>query len=300
LQARIEVPTRAHALAREPDGSVLAVARRPGEWLLRWHPQADSVQWHWIDDDYRLNGHVLLGRDGDSLLTTETDLQSGAGLLVRRDRSSLVVTHRWPTQGQDPHAMLYLPHGDVLVANGGIASRPETGRARVPGEPVDASLVAMSDSDGQRRQTWRLADKALSLRHLALHPGGQLAVAMQAHHDDRLLRDRAPVLAVLDSTQQQLVPVAGTGQVAGYGGDVTALGGHWFVSCPRADCVLRVAVTGSASVTRLALADACALAAAADQAWGLAIGRHAGLQLGQAQATPSPLGATPDNHAVVL
>jgi len=36
IETVLEVPTRAHGLLREASGSLLAVARRPGDWLLRW------------------------------------------------------------------------------------------------------------------------------------------------------------------------------------------------------------------------------------------------------------------------
>src|SRR3990167_1248481 len=38
IHASLEVPTRAHGLFVLPDGSVLATARRPGDWLVRWWP----------------------------------------------------------------------------------------------------------------------------------------------------------------------------------------------------------------------------------------------------------------------
>ena len=302
VQASIEVPTRAHDLVVEPGGTVLAVARRPGEWLLRWQPNAgaDRVQWHWVEDDFRLNGHVVVSRDGASLLTTQTDQQTGAGQLVRRDRKSMAATQRWPTQGRDPHAMVYLPDGQLLVANGGVATLPETGRMAREPDRMDSSLVAMSDQDGRLFHAWRLEDRRLSLRHLAWHGSGRVAVAMQAHHDDPAQRDSAPVLAVLDVKRSELRVAPASSGMGGYAGDVASVDGRWFVSCPRSDAVLRLSLDGTQS-RRIALGDACALASSADQAWGWVSGRAAGLQLGRSPpSTLSCLGLKPDNHAAVL
>lgn len=306
VQASIEVPTRAHALALEPEGRVLAVARRPGEWLLRWQPPTagdsagppDALQWHWLDEDARLNGHVLLTPDGAHLLTTETDLQTGDGCLVQRNRHSMAVTARWPTQGQDPHAMQWLPQGLLLVANGGIAARPETGRTRLALDRMDSSLVAMSPTDGRVHQTWALADRRQSLRHLAWHRSGVVGVAMQAQHDDPNQRGDAPVLALLDLKRSELRAVDGSRGLAGYGGDVAMIGDHWFVSGPRSDAVLRLSLDGS-TVTRLPLTEGCALAGSADQSWGWASGSAGGVPLAQTQ-TPLAVDWKPDNHAVVF
>ena len=300
VSASIEVPTRAHGLALEPDGSILAVARRPGEWLLRWRPQQPgdrhAASWHWLEGDSRLNGHVLV--DGDHLLTTETDQESGEGQLVRRDRTSLAATARWPTRGADPHAMLMLPDGQLLVANGGIASRPETGRAGLTLERMDSSLVFMSPSDGAVGRLLQVPDPRLSLRHLAWHRSGRVAVAMQAQHDDAQQRADAPVLALLDLARRRLHVVASSHGVAGYAGDVAAIDDHWFVSCPRAGAVMQFTLDGTL-VGPLALQDACALAGAPDQSWGWASGRAQAWQL-ETVPRSAGLGVSADNHALAL
>ena len=82
----IELPTRAHALLAGPDGALLVVARRPGDWLLRWRPGAAAEpQWAWAAPERAFNGHALWSADGTRLFTTETDLGSGAGLVGVRD-----------------------------------------------------------------------------------------------------------------------------------------------------------------------------------------------------------------------
>ena len=61
--ASVALPTRAHGLVRAPDGTVLAAARRPGEWLLRWSPRDGAVDRVWLDPDRRLTGHLLPSAD---------------------------------------------------------------------------------------------------------------------------------------------------------------------------------------------------------------------------------------------
>lgn len=269
----LAVPTRAHGLAVEAGGSVLALARRPGDWLLRWHPATGDTQWHWMQGDRRFNGHVAASPRGDILWTSETDLETAQGLIGVRDRRSLEKTAEWPTHGMDPHALLVLPQalgripvGSLIVANGGIPALPETGRAKHDLGRMDASLVALSPQTGAVLGQWRLADPFLSIRHLAWDTTSQrLGIALQAEHRDVAQRQAAPVLAVWDG--EQLQPSVGQPDLQGYGGDICARpGGGFVVSCPRADALAQftsAAVWHHNQTHR----DGCALAAQSDQWW---------------------------------
>src|SRR5690606_39989356 len=85
VQQSASVPTRPHALLVEAGGTVLAVSRRPGGWLLRWRPRGSQApQWHWIDGDRRFNGHAIASVEGTQLWTTETDLETGQRSEERR------------------------------------------------------------------------------------------------------------------------------------------------------------------------------------------------------------------------
>lgn len=241
----LPVPTRAHGLWPEAGGdSVLAVARRPGDWLLRWAPASGRVQWHWTEADRRFNGHVIASPDGQQLWTTETDLDSAEGRLGVHAADTLERVGDWPTHGMDPHQLLTLPSalgpwpaGTLLVANGGIPTLPETGRTKRRLDRMDASLVALDPRNGQRLGQWRLADPYLSIRHLAWDPvSGHLGIALQAEHPDDRRRQQAPVLAIWDGSS--LKPASAQPALQGYGGDVCAMpGGGFAVSCPRADAL---------------------------------------------------------------
>ncbi|MBA4194808.1 MAG: DUF1513 domain-containing protein [Comamonadaceae bacterium] len=281
VQRSLMVPRRAHGLWAEAGGSVLAVARRPGDWLLRWQPRTGTTQWHWIDGDRRFNGHVIASSDGTTLWTTETDLDTAQGRLGMRDAASLEKTGEWSTHGMDPHQLLALPQpvgdlpaGTLMVANGGIPTLPETGRSKRELGRMDSSLVALHPGSGALLGQWRLRDPHLSIRHLAWDTTSRtLGVALQAEHPDKAAQAAAPVCAVwngdsLRAAQDQPV-------LAGYGGDICALpgggGGGFAVSCPRAD---RLALFSAQGVWQGAIAHAEACALAADRThWWLASSR---------------------------
>jgi len=269
----LEVPTRAHALLQEASGAIVAVARRPGDWLVRWHPGREP-QWCWIEPDRVFNGHVLASADGRHIYTTETDLADSQGLIGVRDAASLEKLAEWRTGGMDPHQLLLDGDGSLIVANGGIPTQAETGRRKLRLDHMDSSIVRLApQARGERVGLWQLADPRLSLRHLAwgaaLRSGATrrwLGVALQAEHDDAEAKRHAPVLAVFDG--QSLRAVASPAPLAGYGGDIAFTGSGFAVSCPRVDGIaLYGSSAGSADIDwqRLQpLAGAYALAAGAD------------------------------------
>ncbi len=293
--ASVALPTRAHGLVRAPDGTVLAAARRPGEWLLRWSPRDGAVDRVWLDPDRRLTGHLLPSADGRVLYTVETELETGQGRISVRDPRHFARLGDLPTHGIDPHQLLVDADGSLLVANGGVPTAPETGRARLDLERMDASLVRLDARDGRLLGQWRLDDRRLSLRHLARAGDGTVGVALQAEHDEAAVRASAPLLALFDGRGLRLADQAQA--LAGYGGDIAAAEGGFVVSAPRAGGLARWSGDG-----RWAgfdpLPEACALAA--DAAGLAALGRGAAQRGLGAAAEPLRAGTQRfDNHALV-
>ena len=286
VAAEIDVPTRAHGIVVEPEGTLLAVARRPGDWLLRWRP-GGRAQWAWTDASRRFNGHVR--RRGNRLYSSETDVETGEGRVVARDLRTFDVQAVWPTGGIDPHDLSFAPDGMLWVANGGIATLPDSGRRKLHLETMDSSLVCLDPAGGLRGQ-WRLRDRRLSLRHLAQH-GGVVGIALQAEHDDAAERAQAPVLAIFDGKALQAMP---SPPLAGYGGDIATTAAGFAVSVPRASGVALFDRSG-AWRAHVALDQACALASAGAALY--AGGLHAALTLrAGATAMRSVPALKLDNH----
>ncbi|MGA0570855.1 DUF1513 domain-containing protein [Variovorax sp. VNK109] len=244
IAAALDVPTRAHGVLMEKGGTLLAVARRPGDWLLRWSVDGQPMQWAWIEPDRAFNGHVIASADGKHLYTTESNLETGQGLIGVRDARSMEKLAEWPTHGMDPHELLLDQDGSLIVANGGVPALPETGRLKINLERMDASVVRLDARHGPQSGSimgqWRLPDPRLSLRHIAW---GQdpasgtrlLGIALQAEHADAASKQVAPVLAVFDG--KHLKAVHAPQPLGGYGGDIAFADGCFAVSCPRANGV---------------------------------------------------------------
>lgn len=309
----VEVPTRAHGLCALPDGSVLAVARRPGDWLVRWHPDRPTApQWLWVEPGRAFNGHAIASPDGQRIYTTETDLETGTSLISVRDARSLDKLAEWPTHGIDAHELLWdiatAQDGapTLIVANGGVPTTPETGRAKRQLHTMDSSLVRLHGTRGERLGQWRLSDPRLSLRHLAWSPERDtLGIALQAEHDNGADQDAAPVLALFDgeALRLQAAPQAVAAAMHGYGGSIAATVHGWAVSCPRADGIATFAPQGDWQAL-VPLPQVCALAVDGVQLW--AAGRAHSLQDAQAARPqthvhgPALAGARFDNHWIRL
>ena len=224
IRHAVALPTRPHGLLPETDGSLLVVGVRPGAWLLRLDGKGREMQRVNLDDEAsgaRLNGHAIVGRQGDVIYTTETDARSGRGRIGVRDRHSLRKIDEWDSHGREPHQLLLDADGHLMIANGGI---PRTAAdKKYDLHRMDSSLVRLDGQNGGLQRQWQLDDRRLSLRHLAWSHGHKtgksyLGIAMQAEHDDAAARAAAPVLAVLDGDELYVPTRANDG--VGYAGDI--------------------------------------------------------------------------------
>lgn len=299
VSARLVVPTRAHGFARLPNGDVLAAARRPGLWLRRFAPEGKLRHEAWAEPGRQFNGHVLPSADGRVLYSTEQWHEDGAGVVALRDPLTLALKDEWETGGTDPHQLLRV--GDTLyVANGGVPTRPETGRAKQALARMDSSLVAFDLRTGRRSGPWRIEDPRLSLRHLAWHDGSRtLGIALQAEHDDPAERARAPLLAVFDSQRLRTVALTGGEPTAGYAGDLCATPDGFLLSATRAGALMRWSLR-EGWVASIPLAEACALIGTPSVSHVLALGSATGWVETGAEPLKLPAGCKPDNHALLL
>lgn len=298
IRSTLDVPTRAHGLLQEPGGTLLAVARRPGDWLLRWNREGKALQWRWIEPRRAFAGHVLASADGRTVYTTELDLDSGMGLVGVRDAATLEKQDEWATHGMDPHMLTWdaTRPETLIVANGGVPTQPETGRVKRDMDRMDSSIVRLAGSTGERLGQWRLGDPRLSLRHLAWN-GNLLGVALQAEHDNARAKASAPILALFDGQSLRTVDVPIS--LAGYGGSIAPLGDGFAVGCPRSQGVAVLGIEGFRTLVNLD--EACPLATANGRLWAGGGGKLMAMALDMHPAGEGQVpGIRLDNHWIAL
>lgn len=314
IAAQVLLPQRAHGLQAEPQGGFLAVAARPGRYLLRCDAQGQAMLYHSLDKELphrTLSGHSTSSADGQWLYTPETDSASGQGWVSVREHATLRKVAEWPSHGIDPHQCLVDPQGALLLVNGGIP-RDADGKKRNL-DQMAPSLVRLDGTSGALLGRWRLKDPRLSLRHMAwsLEPAPHtaqpvLGIGLQAEHDDPSARHAAPALAVFNGTTLH-IPSAST-LAGGYAGDIAAgPGGGFILSGQKTKRGLLWHPDAPDALHTVAeLSELCALAS-----WHNA-GRSTGILMGGARGVarwhPSepaamlawPQAMSPDNHWVLL
>ncbi|GMV02689.1 MAG: hypothetical protein AMXMBFR52_23450 [Burkholderiales bacterium] len=225
IESAVAVPGRPHAVVPEPGGGFLAVAARPGQWLLRMDARgtvANRLAMADEGDQRTLDGHVIASRDGQWLFTGETDRQSGDGWVSVRDTRDLRKVAQFRTHGIDPHQILVADDDRLIVANGGIPRGPGGGKRDL--HRMNPSLVRMDPANGELLGKWTLPDRRLSPHHIAWNePTGSvprlLGIGLQAEHDHPAERRAAPLLAVWDG---QKLTAPRLPEAQGYAGDVAA------------------------------------------------------------------------------
>ena len=174
------LPDRGHDVTFDPGSRRSVVfARRPGAFMVvfdhsgRVPPQTitSPVGRHFF-------GHGLFSPDGKLLYATENDFEAAEGMVGIYDATDgFRRLGEFPTHGMDPHEMLLMPDGRTLaVANGGIETHPDFGRAKLNIATMQPSLVFLD------RQTGALIEKhelkpalhQLSIRHMDLDGAGKL------------------------------------------------------------------------------------------------------------------------------
>ncbi|ENO88653.1 DUF1513 domain-containing protein [Thauera linaloolentis] len=255
----LALPARGHDIAWHPsaDGSAVVVARRPGDFLVRWHvPTGVEVARFEADDESRFEGHIAFRPDGRVLYATETDLITGDGRIGVFDALSLERLDAWPCGGVGPHAVEWMADGRLAVAVGGILTLPETGRVKRNLASMDPSLTFLDPGDGQLLSQHRLPDAFMSVRHIAQDAGGGVAVSLQ--NEGRTAR---PLFALLDGRQLRygeadadLIERCGD-----YAGDIIASNGGFAVSCTRAGVTATWSADGKAQAV-FATRRVCAMA----------------------------------------
>lgn len=311
------LPARAHHVAvSEALGCYIAVARRPGTWLVLGdlHTGAEHAQLQ-VPAGRHLYGHGVFSNDARYFYTTESafeDRDSDSGLVVEwavlqgQGGLSLERRREFPTLGVGPHEILLMPDGATLVvANGGMRTHPATEREVLNLDSMQPSLVYLDRHSGSVVEQQFLPQELHqnSIRHLDVTAAGLVAIGLQFQGEAWMnvplvaTHRRGEALRLLD------IPPELHPQLQQYVGSVRfdRSGRYLAASCPRGNQLTFWDSASGALLHSLRARDACGLAAMQQGfVFSSGVGRLAAIDLAdnsvQEFALPADWQGFWDNH----
>ncbi len=253
-------------------------------------------------------GHAVFDAGERLFYTTENDHEAGRGAIGVWDAADgYARLGEFDSGGIGPHDLAIGEGGrSLVVANGGVLTHPDSGRAKLNLATMEPSLAVIDRATGklERRMTLPRELHQLGIRHLALAPDGIVGFGMQyegpADHAVPLAGIWAPDGAVTLLTHDAASP----GDTRNYVGDVAIddTGRYLAASFPRGSRVGVWDLVTKRSIGMVAAADACGLAAepGSQRLWisdgtGAIGAIEPGTPLARSTITPVP-GMAFDNH----
>jgi uncharacterized protein len=262
---QLPLPGRGHAAAAHPSKpQAVAFARRPGNFALVIDCITGRVTATLHAPQGRhFYGHGVFSADGSLLYTTENDYANGIGRIGVWDAAlDYVRVDEFASGGVGPHDIKRLPGGDTLVvANGGIDTHPDSGRAKLNIPTMRPNLTYINGRRISEQVELPPEMHRNSIRHLAVGSDGQVAFGMQWQGDGD-----APALVALHRQGSAPLLLEAAEDMHGYIGSIVLSddGAEIAVTSPRAGLVQMFDATRATYGRSIALTDVCGVAAASD------------------------------------
>ncbi|PVZ72245.1 DUF1513 domain-containing protein [Pelagibaculum spongiae] len=264
----IPLPARGHAPTLSPDGKQLVmVARRPENWLLVANLQTGQSQTLQGHPNRHLHGHGVFSANGQWFYTTENDFDNQRGVIGIYDvENQFERTGEFASGGIGPHELLLSPDGQYLIiANGGILTHPDTGRAKLNLESMQPNLAIIERTTGKQVIRQQLDKKyhQLSIRHIAVNQDFSVGIALQYQGKKS---DRHPLIALWKpGSEIKLldIPANKLDRMRNYCGSITmdSNGQVMAVSSPRGGLISYWSTDNGQWLGHSDLADGCGIAA---------------------------------------
>lgn len=268
----IPLSARGHDVAISPDArTAVAFARRPGDFAVVIDLiGAAEPRIFTASAGRHFYGHGVFSADGHLLFATENDYEAARGVLGVYDvEVGFRRVGELPTHGVGPHEVLMMPDGVTLcVANGGIETHPDAGRAKLNIDTMSPSIAFIDSRTGDLKAQHELSKNLhqLSLRHMCCDAQGNVWFGGQWEGG----QDATPWLVGrvgIDKPIAMSEPRATSGQdLKGYIGSMALSrdGRIIAASAPRAGRILYFDAATAEIVGEKHLADACGIAPTED------------------------------------
>lgn len=178
LLHQVPLPDRGHDVTFDPvSGRSVIFARQPGTFAVVFDHAGKSVPMTIQSVAGRhFYGHGVFSPDGALLYATENDFDNAAGMVGIYDaRDAFRRTGEFPTHGIGPHELILLGDGRTLaIANGGIETHPDFGRAKLNIPTMKPSFAFIDRISGDLIEKHELPPDLhqLSIRHMDVDADG--------------------------------------------------------------------------------------------------------------------------------
>ena len=268
LLREIPLEARGHDTTVHHEAGIgVMFARRPGDFAVAFElARASPPQVFRTPADRHFYGHGVFSQEGRLLYATENDFENARGLIGVYDvKAGFSRVGEFPSGGVGPHDLHLLPDGRTLVvANGGIETHPDAGRAKLNVSEMRPSLAFIDREDGRLLARHELGwdFHKLSIRHLDVDHSGKVWFGGQWEGS----LDEAPDLLGTASLDQPLklleMQAALPARLKGYIGSVSLdrSGRLLAASAPRAGRVLYFDTATEKLVSQSHIVDGCGVA----------------------------------------
>ncbi len=205
----VALPERGHDIAHDPgSGRSVVFARQPGTFFVAFDHagRTPPVTVQSIAGRHFF-GHGVFSPDGALLYATENDFDAAAGVVGVYDvTGGFARIGEFPTYGVGPHELLLLGDGKtVAIANGGIETHPDFGRAKLNIATMKPSFVLVDRLTGDLVEKHELppALHQLSIRHMDTDQAG--AVWFGCQHEGPATEKPALVGRALRGRELELI-----------------------------------------------------------------------------------------------
>ena len=182
---QVGLPARAHGMAfNKATGKTVAFARRPGTYAMIFDPstKGEPVVITSVEGRH-FYGHGAFSPDGRILYASENDFDANRGMIGLYDATDRFARiGEYQTYGVGPHDMTVSDDGRMLVvANGGIETHPDFGRAKLNLDSMQPSLTLIDAASGALIEKHTLPSEwaQVSTRHVDLDADGRVWFACQ-------------------------------------------------------------------------------------------------------------------------
>lgn len=268
LVVRVPSAFRGHGSAWHPAWAerVVMFARRPGT-SAAVVDLAEGRVLHALDapPGMLVQGHGAFSADGGLLYVALAHEHTAEGSVGVWRTDTWAQVGELDSFGIGPHELRLMPDGATLViANGGLLTRPKTGAQVLNLATMDSSLVFVEAATGDLIEQVRVPEPKASMRHLAVADDGTVVVGAQIQreavgHDEVLplvaIHRPGQGLEVLEVSELVAAMNDYVGSVA-----VSSQARVAATSSPRGDLVLFWGLDTGRLLGHHALADVCGLA----------------------------------------